>query len=466
MANNRRDRGDGSVRKRPDGRWEGRYAYTDETTGKRVDKSVYAPSQAEAKRKLKELIKQHEYEVENADENDDYVKPSGLTVGEWLDVWMKEYKKNSVRPATYSSYTTSIKTHIKPALGDMELQKLRPDHIQTMMNDLSRGNKQKKKNPLAPWTVLKAKNVLSGALEQAIRNQIIPYNPVKASVPPKLEQKEIRVLTEDEQKIFMEAVKGHRLEALYVVVLATGMRRGEILGLTWDCIDWNNNTILVKGAISRVKDPDTGITALRYAEPKTKSGRRQIPILPNLIPVLKAHKERQDAEKAEAGSAWNKQNLVFCSNVGTPLEPRRLATTMDKLTKKVGLPHFTFHALRHTFATRMLEANVPAKVVQDVLGHADVTLTLNTYSHVIGTTAHDQMEKINGLFGEAEKNDDKAAGNGQTAKAEQPAKTTQVKQQTSKKPSLKDKMDDAKKKVVAADKKNATPQKKMGDRDL
>jgi len=197
------------------------------------------------------------------------------------------------------------------------------------------------------------------------------------------------------------------------------------MALTWDCVDFKNKNIAVKGSVSRIKDPDTGITALRYSEPKTKSGRRQVPILPNMIPVLLAHKERQDAEKAEAGPAWNSQNLVFCSNVGTIIEPRRVCTTMDKITEAADLPHFTFHALRHTFATRMLEANVPAKVVQDILGHADVTLTLNTYSHVIGSTAHEQMSKINGLF--------------------QPDDV--IKQQPVKKPSIKNQIEDARQKL-------------------
>jgi integrase len=281
-------------------------------------------------------------------------------------------------------------------------------------------------------------------LEQAIRNQIIPYNPAKAAVPPKLEQKEIRVLSEAEQKQFMEAVKGHRLEALYKLALATGMRRGEIMALTWDCIDWKNKSISIKGSISRVKDPDTGITALRYSEPKTKSGRRQVPILPNMIPVLLAHKERQGAEKAEAGSAWNLRNLVFCSNVGTVIEPRRVCTTMNKITDAAELPRFTFHALRHTFATRMLEANVPAKVVQDVLGHADVTLTLNTYSHVIGSTAHEQMAKINGLF--------------------QPDDV--VKQLPVRKPSIKQQIDETKKELQLADKKPPAKSKKKNEPEL
>ena len=438
MADNRRDKGDGSIRRRTNGSWEGRFSYTDLNTGKRVDKAVYAPTQTEAKRKLKELITQIQNRVDDAE----YVKPNNTTLGEWLDTWMKEYKKNSVRPTTYTSYHHSIESHIRPALGNIELQRLRPDHVQTLLNDMSRGDK--KKQPLAPWTVLKAKNVLSGALEQAIRNQIIPYNPAKAAVPPKLEVKDIRVLTESEQKTFMEAVQGHRLEALYKLALATGMRRGEIMALTWDCVDLKNRSITVKSSVSRVKDPDTGITAIHYSEPKTKSGRRQVPILLNMVPVLQEHKQRQDVEKAEAGSAWNPKNLVFCSNVGTVIEPRRVCTTMNKITDAANLPRFSFHALRHTFATRMLEANVSAKVVQDILGHSDVTLTLNTYSHVIGSTAHEQIAKIDNLF----KADSKGI------------------QKPEQKPSIKQKIEEAKKELTEAPKKTAAKTNKKNSPEL
>jgi len=134
--------------------------------------------------------------IENPPEETEYVTPTKLTFSEWLDTWMKEYKKNGVRPATYTSYHHNIEAHIRPALGNMELQKIRPEHIQKLLNDMSAGIG--KDAPLAPWTVLKVKNIISGAMEQAIRNQIIPYNPAKASVPPKLEQKDIRILTEPE----------------------------------------------------------------------------------------------------------------------------------------------------------------------------------------------------------------------------------------------------------------------------
>jgi len=141
---------------------------------------------------------------------------------------------------------------------------------------------------------------------------------------------------------------------------------------------------------------------LIFSDPKTKAGRRTVPMVDSLIPILQEHRARQDGEKIDAGSAWNKRDLVFCSNVGTIIEPRRVCTTMDKIADAAGMEHFSFHALRHSFATRMLEANVSPKVVQDILGHTDVTLTLNTYSHVMGTTAHEQIAKINDLFAKKE----------------------------------------------------------------
>jgi integrase len=446
MANSRGGWADGSIRKRSNRLWEGRYSYKDELTGKRVDKSVYAPTKPEARRKLKELIDK----IENGVENEENVESSSLKLSDWLDTWMKEYKKNNIRPTTYSAYNQCVELHIKPAIGNVELQKLRPDHVQKLLNDLAKSGKKGKneKEPLSPATVIKVKNVLSGALEQAIRNQLIPYNPARAAVSPKLEQKEIRILSVDDQKHFSAAVRGHRLEALYLLALATGMRRGEILALSWDSVDFNSNNIFVKGSISRIKDPDTGVTELRFSEPKTKSGKRHVPILPNMIPVLKAHKARQGEEKAKAGSAWNQKNLVFCSNVGTAIEPRRVCTTMDKIIDTAELDRVTFHALRHTFATRMLEANVPAKIVQEILGHSDVTLTLNTYSHVVGSTAHEQMARINNLF---EFGDD-------VIDIDSDSKS---KDKLDEKPSIKQQLKDSKKELGSAGKK---PEKKQPEK--
>ncbi|MCL2078190.1 MAG: site-specific integrase [Oscillospiraceae bacterium] len=432
MASSRRDKGDGSIRKRPNGSWEGRYKYKNDL-GQEITKSVYAPTQTEVKRKLKDLIKG----IETA-EQEDGIKPNDLLLGEWLNIWLKDYKKNSVSPATYASYHQNIEQHIRPALGNAELQKIKPHHIQKVLNEMGQATPERK--ALAPWTVIKVKNILSGAFEQAIRNQILLVNSIRATVSPKMEQKEIHILTDYEQKEFLNACKGHRLEALYTLALATGMRRGEILALSWDNVNLNTKSIMVKSSVSRIKDPDTQKTDLIFSEPKTKAGRRSVPIVDSLIPVLESHKERQDSEKATAGSAWNERNLVFCSNVGSIIEPRRVCTTMDKIADKAGLEHFTFHALRHTFATRMLEANVPAKVVQDILGHADVTLTLNTYSHVIGTTAHEQIAKINDLFATAEEKPPKPSIQNRIAKSKEQGNKKEAIEKTQ--PSQKKKRDE------------------------
>jgi integrase len=390
MPNGKRDKGDGSIRQRTKSSWEGRYRYKDDF-GNLLSKAVFAPTQSEVKRKLKELIKS----IENREEEQG-IKPNDLLLGEWLDIWLKDYKKSSISPVTYYTYHLNVEHHIRPALGNVELQKVKPHHIQKLLNDM--GKKTPKREAYNPWTILKVKNILSGAFEQAIRNQMLLVNPVRATVSPKMEQAEIRILTRYEQAEFLNACKGHRLEALYNLALATGMRRGEILALSWDSVNLDTKSITVKTSVSRVKDPDTKKTQIIFNEPKTKAGRRSVPIVDSLIPILIAHRERQDSEKAQAGAAWNPHNLVFCSNVGTILEPRRVCTTMDKITNSANLDHFTFHALRHTFSTRMLEAGVPAKVVQEILGHADVTLTLNTYSHVLETTAHEQIAKINAIF--------------------------------------------------------------------
>ena len=172
-----------------------------------------------------------------------------------------------------------------------------------------------------------------------------------------------------------------------------------MLALKWDDVDFENKSITIKSTINRIHDPEQHKSIIIQTDPKTKTGRRKVPIITSMIPVLLDHKKRMEAEKIAAGSAWVDNNLVFPSNVGTHTEPRRVNTTMDKITNAAGMDHFTVHSLRHTFATRLLEADVSARVVQELLGHSDVTLTLNTYSHVLESTAHEHIARIDNLFG-------------------------------------------------------------------
>jgi integrase len=321
---------------------------------------------------------------------------------DWIARWMHEYKINSISHTTFESYRLAIDNHIAPVLGALKLNQITPDHIQNFLNTRmqeggAKSVKQKSRKLSSAYTI-KMKNIINASLKQAVKNRMIPYNPTDAVTPPKLVQKEIRVFTPEEQSRFMAATKGHRLEALFALALASGMRKGELLGLTWDCIDFDRNTIAVKRSVTRVIDPLTHESAVRAGETKTKTSKRLIPMLPAVIPILLAHKKRQEVECHAAGSAFNHQNIVFCSMVGTYIEPRRVNTTLIKLLDKAGIEHVSFHAFRHTFATRALENGIPAKVVAEIIGHADVALTLNTYTHVIGSTAHEQISKLNSMF--------------------------------------------------------------------
>lgn len=185
---------------------------------------------------------------------------------------------------------------------------------------------------------------------------------------------------------------------LFILALTTGMRRGELLGLTWECVDFKRNEILVMRSTTRYKDPVTGKPVHKLTSPKTFTSRRRISIMKSMIPILKQH--MNDQRLLAVSPDWNPDNLVFCSSKGTLLEANTVNRNLARVIKNAELEDFSMHTLRHMFATRMLEKGVPAKVVQELLGHTDVTLTLNTYSHVLPSMAHDEMAKLEELFTE------------------------------------------------------------------
>ena len=403
LDSKRRDKGLGSYRQRPNGSWEGRYK----------DRSCTAKTEAEIKRALKELVKLVDKEVSRGiQQNVSY------SFSEWLDKWMEDYKKMSLKASTYYANERMIRTHIKPHMGDVDLKKVSPDDIQSLYQKMTLAGAK-------PATVHKVKNIINNALEQAVKSRLIMYNPTRATVPPKMEQSDVRVFTPEEQTQFMTIIQGHRLEPLFLLALGTGLRRGELVALTWDCIDFDKREITVKGSVNRIKDPDTKVSGLCVTAPKTRSSRRKVPIIGNLNATLLRHQKAQEGEREKAEKAWNDMNLVFCSTVGGFIEPRRLGTYLDSFLEKADLEHINFHALRHTFATRFLEQGGSIKALQEILGHTDASLTLNPYAHIVGSTAHTEMGKMDELFvlpDSAEKNQQKhrqvfAPNNRRTAKS-------------------------------------------------
>jgi integrase len=263
-----------------------------------------------------------------------------------------------------------IRNHIKPALGQRRLKNLAPVHVQYLY--------QKKLDAgLASGTVRLIHGILHKALEQAVKWGTVPRNVCKATTPPKPNPEEIRPLDAEQARKLLEAARGNRLEALYVLAVTAGLRIGELLGLKWEDVDLDAATLRVRRAKSQAK---TGPT---FTAPKNGKGR-SIRLTQRAVEALKTHKAAQNAERLKLGDLWEDNSLIFCTTAGKPLDFRNVATASFKpLLKEAGLPDIRFHDLRHTCATLLLSRGHHPKLVQELLGHASVAMTLDRYSHVL-----------------------------------------------------------------------------------
>ena len=367
--------GAGSIRKKVITRngkeytyWEARYTLgADPGTGKQLQRTITGKTQAEVRKKLQQAT--------TAIDEGLYREPSKLTVGAWLDIWLAEYL-NGVKPRTLDSYTTTCKTHIKPALGAVKLSALAAHDIQRFYNVLHRGSNEKP--GLSPKTIKNTHGVLHKALEQAMKLGYIRFNPSTACELPRIEKAEIKPLDDEEIKAFLQAIKGHRYENVYIVTLFTGLRQGEVLGLTWDCIDFDNNTIAIKQQLQKERG---GSGAYHLVSPKNGKGRR-ITVAPSVLSVLKEEKLRQNEHKKKAGKLWEQSNLVFTNEIGNNLSAQTVYLHFKKLAASVGLPDARFHDLRHSYAVAALQSGDDIKTVQENLGHYTAAFTLDTYAHV------------------------------------------------------------------------------------
>jgi len=366
----------------------------DPATGKVKRLAVYGKTQQECRDKLIETLQ--------SIKNQTFVEPHKILLGEWLDTWLKEYKKDSIRPTTYSSYETMIRVHIKPNLGKALLRELRPEHVQKFYNEC-------KTSGLSSRTVRYIHTILHEALEQAVKNNLIVRNVTDATTLPKQEKKEMRVLTVEEQNRFMEVLSADKMGIIFKLDLATGMRRGELLALTWKNVDLKEGVIRVTRSLSRTTvnfntESKENKTAIIIQKPKTKKSERSIPLFGSIVSDLKKHKEAEKEKLKNLG--WDdikikqhfKDGLVFTNELGGHIEPRNLARKFYKLVKAAGIPKANLHCLRHTFATRLLEMGISPKVVQELLGHSSITLTLDTYSHVLPEFKKAAVDKLSSLF--------------------------------------------------------------------
>lgn len=379
----RRAKGEGNVRYVDDKKlWEGRLTVgVDPGTGKSIRKSIYGKTQKEVRRKMNA--------ARSALDNNDYHDPSKLTVGQWLDIWVRDYL-GDVKPYTALSYTQHVNNHIKPAIGAVKLDELDTNTIQGFYNRLQRGTRGKP--ALSPKTVRNIHGVLHAALQQAVAEGTLHHaNPTEACKLPRKDQKEMRPLDEDETRRFIEAVKGHCYEIIFLVALFTGMRQGEVLGLTWDCVDFKRGVIKVNKQLQ--KDAGGGSS---YSLVTTKNGKGRVITPPHYVmQLLEDQRKRQAEWKHRAGPAWqNKINLVFTSELGTPVLHHTLYHNFKHVVESLGLPEVRFHDLRHTYAVAAISAGVDIKTVQANLGHATASFTLNVYAHVTEQMNRASAEKM------------------------------------------------------------------------
>jgi integrase len=288
------------------------------------------------------------------------------TVGEYLTRWLSDSVRGTVQGSTYRSYGRVVDGHLVPGVGRVKLAKLRPDHIRRFYRSMLDAGK-------ATRTVQYAHTLLKRALAQAVMDGLIPRNAAEAVRPPKLKRDEIQPLNADQVRALLDA-SDERSCALYTVAVRTGMRPGEILALRWSDVDLKAGTAQINRALSEGE----------FSTPKTPRSRRRISLSPATVAALKAHRKRQLEEMMRKAGLWQDYGLVFPSSVGTPKSQRNLNREFKNAAKRAGLPdHFKLYDLRHTCATLLLSRNVHPKYVQELLGHASIALTLDTYSHVI-----------------------------------------------------------------------------------
>ena len=380
-SNTKNAKGSGTIRKRSDGRWEARYTTgIDPKTGKQTQKSVYGKTQKEVRQKLTEVTA----EIDSGT----YLEQTKDTVGEWLDTWLKTYALYSVKSYTYDAYERSCNIHIKPALGRIRLSALTAPQIQQFYNSLIT------EKELSPKTVKNIHGVLHRALGQAVKLGMLRSNPTNVCDLPKAHRKEIKPMEQAEITKFLQAIQGTKYGLVYQITLFTGLREGEVLGLTWDCIDFQHNALYVNKQLQKTQK-----VGGQYVLAPTKSGRsRMITVAPSVRDLLKKQKSQQAQMRLLVGQDWkNPWDLVFTNEFGGNLSHFTVYKTFKEIVRSIGLEQERFHDLRHSYAVVSLESGDDIKTVQTNLGHATASFTLDVYGHVsqkMRQQSADRMEQF------------------------------------------------------------------------
>lgn len=384
------------ISKRADGRYQGRFTFQGERFTL-YDRDIKA---------LQKKMADAKYEMEHGI----YINAQHMTLNAFFETWLKEIKENTVKANTLSVYMEIYKIHISPSLGKLQVSSINKLMVQRLLNNMS-------KNGLSPNTLAKTKAILYSIFKEAMENRMISYNPCE-NITIRRDKTERRVLSLQEQQLLLEVLQGSRYEVLCILGLSTGLRIGELSGLRWEDIDFEEKTLTVERTYIYLHDVKNHQMKDVFHSPKTKNSCRTIRLLDSTLELLKQHKEYQEIEKAAAGSSWcpveDGENLVFTTKNGGPVRGLNVAETLNGYVRKINkrekklaaqesrepviFERITPHTLRHTFATRAFESGIPPKVVQQILGHSSLEMTMDLYTHVTEDVQSKEIQKLSVFF--------------------------------------------------------------------
>ena len=361
-------------------------------------------------RKLEKELSDYKYEITHGLKS----KGANMTLNTWFNTWLYDFKRLTIKESTFIRYQNQYDLYIRKEIGMRKMDSFKPIIIQRLVNKLAAADYSTK-------TIADIHSLLHGIFRVAVQNNVILTNPCEAVVLPKTKEKEIRVLSVEEQKEILKFSKGRTCESLVRVALGTGLRAGELLALTWEDIDFQKREIYVNKTLVYIRDVNTNKYRFKFQTPKTKSGNRTIPMQESVYEALKEQYNRIQQMKKYAKS-WNVikgfENLVFLNSTGRPKQVIDFRNTLRVIEKAINedrkkraeeegiiyspIQHFSCHSLRHAFATRCLEANIDVKVIQRILGHSHYATTMDIYVHATNDKTREEMNKLEGLYKEIE----------------------------------------------------------------
>ena len=378
----RRMKGEGTVRKRGNS-YEGRV--TVEVNGRKKQISVYGKTSRDVVQKMQELRRKRDdnYFIEN----------NNVKLEEWIKEWMKVYKKPYISPRTFQGYVEKSKTIIEH-LGNMQLQKIELYHLQKFISDLQKAGK-------SPKSLRHYNSILKMCFDDAISCRLMAYNPTRNLKLPSMRRKELNIMTKEEQQIFESFMKNYTMGTAYIVLVNTGLRAGELSGLTWKDVDFDNKTLYVRRGMQKITTYDDELNKIsrerKITDVKTETSYRVVPMLDKVVKLLKEYKEeviRQHEELAELGDEFKETDFIFKTKMNNPVTSEYLRKQCLRICESNNFRKVGIHELRHTFATRSIEAGIDLRVLQEILGHSNYSTTADIYVHVLGQVKLSQMNRL------------------------------------------------------------------------